>query len=428
MRPFRPILPGLAVSLMASTAAFAAPDVVVSIKPVHSLVAGVMEGVGEPTLIVEGAGSPHTYSLKPSKAAAIEGADVVFWMSPELEPFLEKPLESLGANATVVELSETEGLKTMPFRESAAFEAHDHGDEGHDEDDHHDEMAHEDDDHDHDHEEHAAHEEDDHHDHDDHEDEDHGEDDGHEDGDDHDHDHEDEDHHDHDDHGDEDHDEDHHDEDDHEDGDEHDHDHDGHDDHDEDMAEHEDDDHHGDGHGHHHEHGAVDPHLWLDPVNAQVMVAEIAHELGEADPENAERYQANAEALKARLDDLIEQTETAVAPAVGKPFVVFHDAYHYFEDRFGLTAAGSITINPETAPGADQVARIQDKVRDLGATCVFAEPQFEPKLVTVVIEGSDARSGVLDPLGATLEDGPDLYFDLIDNMASSFAECLGPAS
>lgn len=389
MRPFRPILPGLAVSLMASTAAFAAPEVVVSIKPIHSLVASVMEGVGEPALIVEGAGSPHTYSLKPSQAAAIEGADVVFWVSPTLEPFLEKPLQSLAADAQVVELADIDGLKTMPFRESAAFEGHDHGDEeDHAEDDHdhehHDEMAHDEDDHDH--EEHAAHEEDDH---------------------------DEEDHHAevHDEHED-------HDEDGHAEADEHDHD--GHDDHDEDVAAHEDE--------HHHDHGAVDPHLWLDPVNAQVMVAEIAHELSEADPDNAERYQANAETVNARLDDLIARTKAEVAPAAGKPFVVFHDAYHYFEDRFGLTAAGSITISPENPPGADRVAQIQDKVRDLGATCVFAEPQFEPKLVTVVIEGSDARAGVLDPLGATLENGPDLYFDLIGNMASSFAECLTPAS
>ena len=129
-------------ALLLSTALLAAgtiaaraevPDVVVSIKPIHSLVAAIMQGVGEPKLIVEGAASPHTYSLKPSNAAALQDADVVFWVGHGLEAFLEKPLETLGGKATVVELDDTPGLEKLPFREGGPFEPHVHeGEEGHD--------------------------------------------------------------------------------------------------------------------------------------------------------------------------------------------------------------------------------------------------------------------------------------------------------
>ena len=111
-----------------------------------------------------------------------------------------------------------------------------------------------------------------------------------------------------------------------------------------------------------------------------------------------------------------------------KGFIVFHDAYHYFEDHFGLEASGAITVSPETLPGAERIAEIQKRIKKLGATCVFAEPQFKPKLVATVIEGSNAKSGVLDPLGASLNDGSSLYFELMRNMASAFKSCLGGAS
>ena len=111
-------------------------------------------------------------------------------------------------------------------------------------------------------------------------------------------------------------------------------------------------------------------------------------------------------------------------PVRNRPFIVFHDAYQYFEKRFGLAAAGSITVSPEVIPGAQRVDEIRTKVRELDAACVFAEPQFEPRLVEVVTEGTNARSGVLDPLGAEITDGPDLYFELMRGMASSFKSCL----
>ena len=154
------------------------------------------------------------------------------------------------------------------------------------------------------------------------------------------------------------------------------------------------------------------------------MVHEIEEALVEADPSNAAAYEANAEALMSRLDDLVAEIDAELEPVKGRGYVVFHDAYQYFEKRFGVSAVGSITVSPEVLPGAERVAQLQDKVRDLGATCVFSEPQFEPKLVATVTENTNAGTGVLDPLGSAIDDGPDLYFTLIRNMAGSLKDCL----
>ncbi|WP_307233384.1 zinc ABC transporter substrate-binding protein [Pararhizobium capsulatum] len=297
--------------LSATTALAEPPKVVVSIKPVHSLVASIMQGVDEPSLIVEGAASPHTYSMKPSNAAALESADIVFWVGHGLEAFLEKPLESLGGDAKIVELDEAPGLEKLKFREGGAFEAHDDGDE---------------------------------------------------------------------------------------------------------EAE---------GDHHHHEEGEFDMHLWLDPANAKAMAAEIETTLATADPHNAARYKVNLDTLNMRLDALNKSLGAQIAPIKDKPFIVFHDAYQYFEHRYGVKVAGSITVSPETLPGAERLSDIHDKIATLGATCVFAEPQFEPKLINVVIEGTQAKSGTLDPEAGTLEAGPDLYFQMMENIGSSLASCLG---
>ena len=154
------------------------------------------------------------------------------------------------------------------------------------------------------------------------------------------------------------------------------------------------------------------------------MVHEIEEALVEADPSNASAYEANAKALMSRLDDLVAEIDAELEPVKGRGYVVFHDAYQYFEKRFGVSAVGSITVSPEVLPGAERVAQLQDKVRDLGATCVFSEPQFEPKLVATVTENTNAGTGVLDPLGSAIDDGPDLYFTLIRNMAGSLKDCL----
>ena len=177
-------------------------------------------------------------------------------------------------------------------------------------------------------------------------------------------------------------------------------------------------------HGHDHEHGDVDFHVWLDPENAVLMVYAIVDALMEADSENAAAYEANAYALIDRLDALIAEIDAELAPVRDKPYIVLHDAYRYFEDRFDLNAAGAITVNPERAPGVQRIAEIRDKVRELDGMCVFAEPQFDSRVIDVVTEGTDARSGTIDPLGAAIEDGPELYFTLIRDLAASFTECL----
>lgn len=364
----------LAASLLAGTTLTAKADVnvVTSIKPLHSLVAAVMDGVGTPGLIVEGAGSPHSYALKPSQAQMMQDADVVFWIGHQMEAFLEGPIETLAANAKSVELMEAHDLVKLEFREGGAFDAHDHGDH-----DDHGDTAEADHDHSHDH-DHKKTAEADH---------------------DHDHDH------------------------DHEETAEHDHDHDhGHDHEETAEADHDHD------HDHGHAHGEFDAHIWLDPLNAKAMVHEIEEALAAADPDNAATYEANAEALMANLDALVTEISAELQPVQDKGFIVFHDGYQYFENRFDVTASGSITVSPEVMPGAERVSEIRAKVQELGAACVFAEPQFEPQLVSTVTEGTQAKSGVLDPLGADLEDGPDLYFNLIRNMSASISGCLSEAS
>ncbi|MEP2978057.1 MAG: zinc ABC transporter substrate-binding protein [Lentilitoribacter sp.] len=405
MRFFKSTL--FATTLLSTSVISAQADVnvVASIKPVHSLVAAVMEGVGEPELIIEGAGSPHTYALKPSQARVLENADVVFWFGHELEAFLEKPLEAIAGDAKSVELIDAHDLIKLEFREGGAFEKHDH-------DDHDGEESHDDHD-DHKHDEHADEKKHDDHDHDEHKHDEHAE----KKHDDHDHDEHKHDEHDHDDHKDDDkHDHDKHDHDEHK--------------HEEHADEKKHDDHaheeHAEGEHDHdeHDHGAFDAHVWLDPLNAKAIVHEIEETLAEVDPENAEKYEANAEALMAKIDALITEVSADLEPVKDKGFVVFHDAYQYFETRFGMSAVGSITVSPEVLPGAERISELHAKIKELNAVCVFSEPQFESKLVQTVTEGTNAKSGVLDPLGTGIDNGPELYFTLIKNMATSFKTCL----
>ena len=125
-----------------------------------------------------------------------------------------------------------------------------------------------------------------------------------------------------------------------------------------------------------------------------------------------------------KLDNLVAEVDAELEPVKGRGYIVFHDAYQYFERRFGVSAIGSITVSPDVLPGAERVRELQEKVRDIDATCVFSEPQFEPKLVTTITENTNAGTGVLDPIGASIDDGPELYFTLIRNMAKSLKDCL----
>jgi zinc transport system substrate-binding protein len=172
----------------------------------------------------------------------------------------------------------------------------------------------------------------------------------------------------------------------------------------------------------------MDGHYWLDPQNAIRFVERLAAELSALDPAHAETYRANATAAAQSIEDLAAEIDTVLAPVRDKPFLVFHDAYQYLETRFDLRVAGSITVIPDVMPGARRVSELREKVRDLGATCVFAEPQFEPRLVSVVVEDTPARSGVLDPLGSAVPAGVDHYSETMRANAQAIRDCLSEDS
>jgi len=264
----------------------------------------------------------------------------------------------------------------LPFREGALFEAHAHGEEKH-ADEGHDHEGHSEGHSEHDHEDHADGE-----DHDEHGHEEHAEEKGHDD-----HSHEE-----------------------HAEGDEH-----GHKDHEE-HAE-------GDGHAGH-DHGAHDPHAWLSPDNGAVWLNAIAAKLSAADPDNAGAYFANAAAGREELATLSAEINGILDPVRGRNFIVFHDAYQYFEAAFDFPASGAISVSDASDPSPARIAEIQARVTEQGVTCVLSEPQFDPGIVAAVMDGSDARTGVLDPLGSDLEPGPDLYGNVLRNLATALADCL----
>lgn len=304
----------LSTFVFANVAFAEVPSVAVDISPIHSLVTQVMAGVGAPNLIVQPGASPHGYSLRPSEAAALQNADIVFWVSEGLTPWLKGSIEALAQDAKSVGLLETDGTIELELREGATFEKHDH-----DEDDHA-----------------------------------------------------------------------------------------------ENEDEHEHDEH---GHGH-------DPHAWLDPENAKVWLDVIAADLATLDPENAGIYASNAAVGKADLTVLINQINVDLEAFRDTNFIVFHDAYQYFENRFNISAAGAITLGDASDPSPARIAEIRGKVAELGVTCAFTEPQFNPGLVQAVFQGSGATTGVLDPLGADLPLGSELYPQLLRNLANNLTACL----
>ena len=346
--------------------------VVASIKPIHSLATYLMEGVAKPKLIVDGYASPHGFALKPSHAKMLQEADLIFWVGEDLESFLEKPLNTIAKKAENIELMEIKGLNKLKFRERNIFDGHDDHDHGHKED------KHKEDDHDdHDHKKKDGHKEDDHDDHD------HKKKDGHKE-DDHNHGHKKkDDHDDHDDHG------------------------------------HKKKDDHDDHEGHHH--GEHDPHIWLDPINAKVILNEMVEHLIENDPNNASTYKSNLNKALKDLDKLTVDVMTELNKST--PSIVFHDAYQYFEERFNVKVLGAFTVNTDVMPGAEQLAEIREIIEHDKITCIFSEPQFNPDIINAVAKDMDIKTGVLDPLGATLDPGKDLYFDLIKNMSKSFKGC-----
>ena len=289
--------------------------VVTSIKPIHSLVSYIMDGVGSPDLIVDGYNSPHGFSLKPSHAKMLQEADIVIYVGEGVEEFLEKPLESIANNAVKFELLSQSGIKKLKFRERNIFEGHD--DHGHDK---------------------KAKKED----HDDH----------------------------------------------------------GHDD---------------------HGHGQFDPHIWLDPMNAKIIVKKVTNQLSKLDKDNSSTYKSNSKKVLKEIDNLIKQVKSDINK--NAKVVVFHDAYQYFEKRFDVNIIGALTVNTDVLPGAEQLAEIREVIEHEKVTCVLSEPQFNPDIVKTIANDTNINMGVLDPLGAKLDKGKTLYFNLISNISSSLKNC-----
>ena len=292
--------------------------VVTSIKPIHSLVSYVMDGIGKPDLIVDGYNSPHSFSLKPSHAKMLENADLVIWIGEDLEAFLEKPLDTIAKKAKNIEVMDLKGIKKLEFREKNIFEEHD----------------------------------------------DHKEKDGHK---------------------------------------EHD--------------DHKEKDGHDEGHGH----GEHDPHVWLDPINAKVIVKEITNQLVQLDSKNSSIYKSNSKKALTEIDKLVKDIKKDLNKDLR--FVVFHDAYQYFENRFDIKVLGALTVNMDVMPGAEQLSKIRETIEHEKVNCLFSEPQYNPAIIKSIAKDTNVKIGILDPLGAELDKGKNLYFDLLKNMSTSFKGC-----
>ena len=170
-----------------------------------------------------------------------------------------------------------------------------------------------------------------------------------------------------------------------------------------------------------HAHGEHDPHIWLDPMNAKVILSEMAEHLIENDQKNEAKYKENLKKAHKDLDKLTKKVKSEL----NKDFksIVFHDAYQYFEKRFDVNILGAFTVNTDVMPGAEQLAKIREVIEHDKVSCIFSEPQFNPDIIKAVAKDTNVATGVIDPLGATLNPGKDLYFDLISNMSKSFKGC-----
>ncbi len=264
-----------------------AAEVAVSIKPVHSLIAGVMEGAGAPVLIVDGAATPHEYALKPSGARMLGRAKLIFWVGPALESFLARPLAALAKDARVVTLARAPGMSLLDPDKGG------------------------------------------------------------------------------------------------------------------------------------------DLHLWLDPGNARVITEAAVRELSRLDPGNAALYRRNGEQVISRIDALERQLKGRLAPLAGVPYVVYHDAFGYLERAFGLKAAGYASPSHERRPGARGMAGVRRILGGAGVRCLFGDPRADPRLMAAMVTGLEAGTGTLDPLGAAMEAGPELYFRLMRANAAALVRCLG---
>lgn len=287
------------------------PNVLVSIKPLHALVTGVMAGVAKPTVLIKGGASPHATSLRPSDARLLHKADIVFWAGDALETFLIKPLRSLSRKATVIALSKASGISLRPIRGKSFWQNN--------KTKHHTQ-------------------------------------------------------------------------------------------------------------GSHQHHVYQDMHIWLSHHNALVIVRAVSGTLGRLDPKNKQQYQRNAQRVAARLTVLHRDLSAMLVPVRHVPYVVFHDAYQYFEADYGLKPIGALSTHEARTPGAKHLSAMRKKVLAMKPRCIFAEPQFKPALIKTLIDGTATKAVTLDPIGARLAPGARLYDTLMRNLARDITACLASTS
>ena len=316
------LLPFLLPLLLSAIPTHAAPNVAVSVLPVHSLVATLMRGVGDVELVLQGGQSPHGAQLKPSQVRLLGEADLIVWVGPGFERALEKTIAGRSGEARVVTLMLSDEIHLL---------------RGHHAD--HDEHAEHDD-----HDEHAEHDERDEH------------------------------------------------------------------------IEHTDHT--------NHDTWTTDPHIWLSVANAQAIARIVARELIVLDAANRAHYESNLHDLLSRLQQLRQTLHARLHEIADARYVVFHDAYRYFETEFNLRLAASVTLSPERPPGAKRIRAIKRLITEHDVRCVFSEPQFQPGLVHTLVADTGAEAGTLDPLGADLQAGPDAWFQLLTGIADSLTGCL----
>ena len=285
------------------------PKVVVSMAPIHSLVASVMKGISTPELLIKGGTSPHNTRLKPSQMRSLSQAEVIFWLGEEAESFLQHPLESASSKQHVIKILDLPKLLLLPLRKGGIWESDNHR-------------------------------------------------------------------------------------------------------------------------PHNIEHTAaghaknIDSHIWLDPLNAKIIAQAVADTLSKIDAERAIQYQENAKHLIFRLENLHLEIGAVAVAAINKPHIVFHDAYQYFEARYQLKAAGSVTLDPDRKPGARRLREIQQKIHKANAHCIFSEPQFPSSHLKILTGDNEYYSGTLDPIGTDIPPGPNMYFTLMRRLVSDFVSCL----
>ncbi len=305
------ILSGFMTDARAGSWTGGGPRVVVTIAPVGGLVARVMAGIGQPELLIAGTVSPHAYNLKPSDAKLLEDAEVVFWIGPELETALRKPIEVLSGGARVVSFMAISELELLTRRKAgiispdnspAISPANDH-----------DQRS-----------------------------------------------------------------------------------------------------------------GSLDPHIWLDPRNAAMMLMTVARTLADLDPDNGVQYTENALAGVREIEhlDAVLATRLEKLKMARQGFIFFHDAYQYFEHRYSLKPAAIIQIDPDHAPGARRLSQVRSVIESFSAVCVFSEPQYKPRLIETLTENTTARHATLDPVGSTIKADDRFYGKLMRSFVDDFVACL----